>query len=109
MIRIAICDDSSQMIETLKQQVLTFIEQEKETVSLQTYENSSRTHVSHGEISENHNLSMAYSVFIPRYPHPKRQLCLTRIRRRLAAWKRYTDFLPSKKYCRRTVSGRPAR
>lgn len=40
MIRIAICDDSSQMIETLKQQVLTFMEQEKEPVSLQTYEKS---------------------------------------------------------------------
>ena len=64
MIRIAICDDSSQMIETLKQQVLAFMEQEKEPVSLQTYENSSRTHVSHGEISENYNLSMAYSAFM---------------------------------------------
>lgn len=40
MIRIAICDDSSQMIETLKQQVLTFMEQEKEPVSFQTYEKS---------------------------------------------------------------------
>lgn len=40
MIRIAICDDFSQMIETLKQQVLTFMEQEKEPVSLQTYEKS---------------------------------------------------------------------